>query len=74
MKKKLRISFELRKKRKNIKTEKFVKKIKNIYKKAKVRLKKLYKEIKKYINKNKIKKAIKYKVKNRMLLSTINLV
>ena len=69
----LRIGFELRKKGENVKAEEFVKKIKNIYEKAKVTLKKLHKEIKKYIDKNK-KKAVEYKIENRMLLSTTNLV
>jgi len=44
---KLRIGFELRKKGENVKAEEFVKKIKNMYEKAKVTLKKLHKEIKK---------------------------
>ena len=44
-----------------------------MYEKAKVILKKLHKEIKKYVDKNK-KKAVEYKVENRMLLSTKNLV
>ena len=44
-----------------------------MYEKAKVTLKKLHKEIKKYVDKNK-KKAVKYKIENRMLLSTTNLV
>jgi len=69
----LRIGFELRKKGENVKAEEFVKKIKNMYEKAKVTLKKLHKEIKKYVNKNK-KKAVEYKIENRMLLSTTNLV
>jgi len=41
----LRISFKLRKKKENVKTEEFVKKIKNIYEKTKITLKKSYKEI-----------------------------
>ena len=44
--KKLRINFEIRKK-KHVKVEKFVKEMKEIYKKAKVTLKKLQKKIKK---------------------------
>jgi len=38
---KLRIDFEIRKKEKHVKAEEFVKKIKKMYKKAKVALKKL---------------------------------
>jgi len=37
----LRISFEIRKKEKNVKVEKFIKKIKEIHKKVKIALKKL---------------------------------
>jgi len=53
----LRIGFELRKKGENVKAEEFVKKIKNMYEKAKVTLKKLHKEIKKYVDKNKKKSS-----------------
>ena len=44
----LRIGFEIRKKRKYMKVEKFVKKIKEIYEKAKIVLKKSQNKIKKY--------------------------
>jgi len=44
----LRIGFEIRKKRKYMKVEKFVKKIKEIHEKAKIVLKKSQNKIKKY--------------------------
>ena len=62
----------IRKKRKNVKAEKFVKEIKKIYKKAKVMLKKSQKEMKKYIDRNRKEKVV-YKVEDRVLLSTKNL-
>jgi len=65
--KKLRINFEIRKE-KHVKVEKFVKEIKEIYKKAKVTLKKLQKMIKKYADKNR-KEAMEYKVGDKVLLS-----
>jgi len=60
-----RISFE---KGKDMKAEEFVKKMKEIYEETKVALKKSQKEMKKYTDRNK-KKAVEYKVKNRVLLS-----
>jgi len=65
--KKLRINFEIRKE-KHVKVEKFVKEIKEIYKKAKVTLKKLQKMIKKYADKNR-KEAMEYKVGDKVSLS-----
>ena len=65
---KLRISFEIRKKKKYTKTEKLVKEMKKIHKKVKVVLKKLQKEIKKYMDKNR-KEAVKYRMGDKMLLS-----
>ena len=66
------MSFEIRKKRKYTKTEEFVKKIKEIYEKAKVALKKLQDEIKIYIDRNR-KEAVEYKMGDRVLLSTKDL-
>ena len=68
-----RISFEIRKKRKNVKAEKLIKKMKEIYKKVKTALKKLQKETKRYADRNR-KKTVEYKVEDRILLSTKNLV
>ena len=48
----------IRKKRNNVKAEKFVKEIKKIYKKAKVMLKKSQKEMKKYIDRNRKEKVL----------------
>lgn len=69
----LRIGFEIRNKRKNVKAEKFVKKIKKMYKEAKVALKKLQEKMKKYADKNR-KKIVEYKVWNKVLLRTKKLV
>jgi len=60
------MSFEIQKKRKHAKAEKFVKKMNEMHKKAKVVLKKLQEEIKKYTDRNK-KKVVKYKEGDRML-------
>ena len=68
----LRISFEIRKKGKHVKAEEFVKKMKKIYEKAKAVLKKSQEKIKIYIDRNR-KEAVKYKMEDRMLLSTRNL-
>ena len=70
---KLTICFEIRKKEKYVKTKKFVKEIKKIYKEAKVILKKLQKKMKKYVDKNR-KEAVEYKVEDRVLLSTKDLI
>ena len=67
----LKMGFEIRKKRKHTKVEKFIKEIKEIYEKVKVVLRKLQEEMKKYVDKNK-KKVVKYKVGDRVLLSTKN--
>jgi len=48
----LRIGFEIRKKGKYMKTEEFVKEIKEIYEKTKMALVKLQEEMKKYADKN----------------------
>ena len=66
------MDFKIRKKGKHAKVEEFVKEMKEIYKEVKAVLKKLQKEIKKYVNRNR-KKAVEYKVEDRVLLSTKNL-
>jgi len=56
------MDFEIKKKEKNVKAKEFVKKM---YEKAKIVLKK-------YTNRNR-KKVVEYKVENRVLLSTKDL-
>ena len=68
----LRMNFEIRKKGNNTKVKEFVKDIKKTYKKAKAVLRKSQEKMKKYIDRNR-KKVIEYKVRDRMLLSTKNL-
>ena len=63
------MGFEIRKKEKNKKTEKFATKIKEIQKEAKAVLGKVQEEIKKYANKKRVE-ANKYKVGNLVMLST----
>ena len=67
-----RIEFEVRKKRKYKRAEKFVTKIKEIQKEAKAVLGKIQEEIKKYTNKKR-KEVDKYKVGDLVMLSTKNL-
>jgi len=67
-----RMGFEIRKKEKNKKTEKFATKIKEIQKEAKAVLGKVQEEIKKYANKKRVE-ANKYKVENLVMLSTKDL-
>ena len=55
-----------------MKTEEFVKEIKEIYKKTKIVLVKLQEEMKKYADKNR-KEAVEYKVGDKVLLSTKDL-
>ena len=64
----LKMGFEIRKKKKHAKAEKFVKEMKMIYEKVKVTLRKLQKEIKKHTDRNR-KKVVEYKMGNRVLLS-----
>jgi len=64
---KSKMGFEIRKKGKHVKAEKFVKKMKEIYEEVKAVLK-----IKKYVDKNR-KMVVEYKVGDRVLLSTKNL-
>ena len=50
-----RISFDNKKKRKHVKTEEFVKEMKNRYEEAKTALVKSQKEMKRYVNRNRKK-------------------
>jgi len=68
----LKMGFEIRKKRKYTKAEKFMKEIKEMHKETKAVLKNLQEEMKKYVDKNR-KNTVEYKVGNRVLLSTIDL-
>ena len=65
------MGFEIRKKRKHVKVKEFVNEIKKIYEKVKAVLKTSQEEMKK-IDRNK-KEAVEYKVKDRVLLSTKDL-
>ena len=64
----LRVCFEIRKKGKYVKAEKFVKEMEGIHKETKAALKKSQEEIKKYVDRNK-KQVVEYKVGDRVLLS-----
>ena len=66
------MGFEIRKKRKYEKAKKFVKETKKIHEETKVALKKSQKEMKKYADKNR-KKVVDYKVGDKVLLSTNDL-
>jgi len=68
----LRMSFEIRKKRKYAKAEKFVKEIKKIHEETKAALRKSQKKMKKYADKNR-KEVVDYKVGDKVLLSTKDL-
>ena len=70
--KELIISFEIRKKEKYMKAEEFVKDVKEMHEEAKAALKKSQKKMKKYADRNR-KEVIKYKVGDKMLLSTKDL-
>jgi len=63
-----RMGFEIRKKRKYVKVEEFVKEVKEMYEKAKTVVKKIQKEMKKYADRNK-KKVVEYKERDKVLLS-----
>jgi len=67
------MGFEIRKKRKHVKAEEFVKKIKEMHKEVKIALIKSQKEMKIYIDRNR-KEAREYKVGDRVLLSMKDLV
>ena len=60
--------FDIRKKKKHMKVENFVKEMKEIYKKIKVILIKITEENEKYMNKNR-KKVVEYKVGDKVLIS-----
>ena len=62
-----RMGFDIRKKRKHVKAEDFVKEIKNKHEKAKTALVKSQKEMKRYVNR---KKAEEYRVGDKVLIST----
>lgn len=66
------MGFEMRKKRKYKRTEKFVAKMKKIQEEVQAVLKKSQKEIKKYVDKKK-SDSKKYRVGDLVLLSTKNL-
>ena len=63
------MSFDIRKKEKNMKAEKFVKKIKDRHKEAKAILVKSQEEMKKQADRNR-KEAEEYKVGDKVLIST----
>ena len=69
---KLKMGFKIRKKRKHMKAEKFVKEMKEIYKKTKAVFKKLQEKIKKYAGRDR-KEVVEYKVGDKVLLSTKDL-
>ena len=64
----LRMGFDIRKKRKNVKAKKFVKEMKNRHEETKAPLVKSQKEIKRIVNRNR-KEAEKYKVGDKVLIS-----
>jgi len=63
------MGFDIRKKKKNVKAEKFIKEMKIRYEKVKVALVKSQKEIKRQADRNK-KEAEEYKVEDKVLIST----
>ena len=65
----LRIGFDIRKKRKNIKAEEFVKEMKNRHKEVKAVLVKSQEKMKKQADRNR-KEAEEYKVGDKVLIST----
>jgi len=62
------MGFEIRKKRKYVKTEEFVKEMKEMYEEVKAALKKSQEEMEKYVDRSR-KKAVEYKVGDKILLS-----
>ena len=66
-----RIGFNIRKKRKYVKVEEFVKEMKDRHEEAKVALVKSQEEIKRYVDRNR-KEIEKYKVGDKVLISTKN--
>ena len=67
-----KMDFNIRKKRKNKKAEEFVREIKERHEKARVALVKLQEEIKKQVDRNR-KEVEKYRVENKVLISTKSL-
>ena len=67
----LRIGFDIRKKGKNVKAEEFVKKMKVRYEEVKVALVKSQEEMKRQADRNR-KEAEKYRVEDKVLISTKN--
>jgi len=63
-----RMGFDIRKKRKHVKAEEFVKEIKDRHKEVKTVLIKLQKEIKKYVERNR-KETGEYKIGDKVLIS-----
>ena len=61
-----RIGFEIRKKKKYVKAEEFVKKMKEMYKEVKAVLRKSQEKMKKYVDRK--KEAKEYKVGNRVCI------
>jgi len=68
----LRIGFEMRKKGRFEKAEKFVERMKEVQEKAKVALAKVQEDIKRYADKHR-SEAVKYKMGDLVLLSTKDL-
>ena len=68
----LRIGFKIRKKRKYTKAEEFVKKMKEMHEKAKAVLKKSQEKMKRYADENR-KEIVEYKIEDKVLLSTKDL-
>ena len=64
------MGFEIRKK--HVRAEEFVKKMKEIYKEVKEMLTKSQEEMKKYVDRNR-KEVVEYKVGDKVLLSTEDL-
>ena len=64
-----RMGFKIRKRKKYVKAEEFVKEMKKIYEEAKAILRKLQEKMKKYIDRNR-KKTEEYKVRDRILINT----
>jgi len=62
------MSFDIRKKRKNVKAKEFMKEMKDRHKEAKAALVKSQEEMKRYIDRNR-KETKKYKVEDKVLIS-----
>jgi len=66
-----RIGFDIRKKRKNVKAEEFVREMKNKHKEVKSALVRLQEEMKRQADRNR-KEAEEYRVEDKVLISTKN--